>query len=55
VRPAEQAARAYTVRTGDTLSEIAQRFYGHARDWHWLYRVNSSTVSNPNVITTARC
>jgi LysM repeat protein len=54
VRPAEQAARAYTVRTGDTLSEIAQRFYGHARDWHWLYRVNSSTVSNPNVITTGQ-
>jgi len=54
VRPAEQAARAYTVRTGDTLSEIAQRFYGHARDWHWLYRVNSSTVSNPDVITTGQ-
>jgi LysM repeat protein len=54
VRPAEQAARSYTVRTGDTLSEIAQRFYGHARDWHWLYRVNSSTVSNPNVIKSGQ-
>jgi LysM repeat protein len=54
VRPADQAARTYAVRTGDTLSEIAQRFYGHARDWHWLYRVNSSTVSNPDVIKTGQ-
>ena len=50
VRPAAQAARTYTVRPGDTLWQIAQRFYGHARAWHWLYRVNSSTVSDPNLI-----
>jgi hypothetical protein len=54
VRPADQAARTYAVRTGDTLSEIAQRFYGHARDWHWLYRVNSSTVSNAELIKTGQ-
>jgi len=50
VRPAAQAARTYAVQPGDTLAEIAQRFYGHAGDWPWLYQVNSSTVSNPNLI-----
>jgi LysM repeat protein len=54
VRPAAAAARSYTVQPGDTLSQIAQRFYGHANDWHWLYQVNSSTVSNPNLIKTGQ-
>ena len=47
-----QDARSYTVRTGDTLSGIAQRFYGHAGDWPYLYRVNRGTVSDPNLIYT---
>jgi LysM repeat protein len=50
VRPASQAARTYTVQPGDTLAAIAQRFYGHAGDWRWLYLANRSTVSNPNLI-----
>jgi len=52
--PAHQAARTYTVRTGDTLSGIAQRFYGHAGDWPWLYHINSSKISNPNLIYTGQ-
>ena len=50
VQPRAQAARSYTVRPGDTLWQIAQRFYGHARAWHWLYQVNSSGVADPNLI-----
>jgi LysM repeat protein len=42
--------RTYTVRPGDTLSSIAQRFYGNPGDWSWLYHVNSSVISNPNNI-----
>jgi LysM repeat protein len=45
-----ESARRYTVRPGDTLSSIAQRFYGNPADWHWLYQVNRSVVQNPNVI-----
>src|ERR1700722_636494 len=45
-----EQARSYTVRPGDTLSSIAQRFYGNPADWHWLYQVNRSVVRNPNVI-----
>ena len=42
--------RTYTVRAGDTLSSIAQHFYGNSADWAWLYHVNSSVISNPNSI-----
>ena len=50
VLPARLASRTYTVRTGDTLAGIAQRFYGRAADWHWLYSVNRSKISNPGLI-----
>ncbi len=58
VRPARAArpaghtspGRTYTVRPGDRLSGIAQRFYGHTSDWRWLYQVNRSKIHNPGVI-----
>jgi LysM repeat protein len=53
-RPARHAAEAqsayYSVRSGDTLSKIADRFYGDAGDWQYLYHENSGTVSNPDLI-----
>jgi LysM repeat protein len=48
--PAASAARHYTVQAGDTLFGIAQRYYGHGRYWHGLYRANQSRISNPNLI-----
>jgi LysM repeat protein len=52
VRPAARASanRTYTVRGGDTLSLIAQRFYHKPADWQWLYHVNAKTIPNPDVI-----
>jgi LysM repeat protein len=44
------ASRTYTVLPGDTLSAIAQRFYGNPADWPWLYHVNDSIVQDPNLI-----
>jgi len=44
------ASREYTVRSGDTLSSIAQRYYGKAADWQWLFHENDKTVSDPNLI-----
>ncbi len=52
--PGRGAARTYTVRTGDTLSGIAQRFYGHASDWPWLYHINQGKISDPNLIYTGQ-
>ena len=45
-----EPARRYTVRPGDTLSSIAQRFYGHAADWRLLYQANRSVVHDPDMI-----
>ena len=44
------AARSYTVRAGDTLSGIAQRFYGSADDWHGLFAANHADISDPSLI-----
>jgi LysM repeat protein len=40
----------YKVQPGDTLSRIANHFYGKASDWQWLYHENDTTVSDPNLI-----
>jgi LysM repeat protein len=47
VRP---ITRTYTVRSGDTLSAIAERFYGNPGRWQWIYQANRSKISNPNSI-----
>jgi LysM repeat protein len=50
VRAAQPAGRSYTVRPGDTLSKIAQRFYNNPARWRWIYDANRSKISNPNQI-----
>ena len=52
VRHDQVTSRRYTVRRGDTLSSIAQRFYGSAADWPRIWDANRSVVPNPNVIRT---
>jgi LysM repeat protein len=54
MRPVSKTARTYTVRTGDTLAAIAQRFYGHASLWPKLYHANKSKISNPDLIYTGQ-
>ena len=49
-KAAQSASRTYTVRSGDTLSGIAQKFYGNPGRWTWIYAANQSTIHNPNVI-----
>jgi LysM repeat protein len=46
----DAARRTYTVRTGDTLSGVTQRFYGKDANWRSLYAANESKISNPNLI-----
>jgi LysM repeat protein len=40
----------YTVKSGDTLSGIAEHYYHNAADWQWLYHENDKTISDPNLI-----
>ncbi len=49
-RHTQAATRTYTVQPGDTLSGIAQQFYGTAADWTWIYDDNLSVISDPNDI-----
>ncbi|WP_187366548.1 transglycosylase SLT domain-containing protein [Trebonia kvetii] len=40
----------YTVRSGDSLSTIAQRFYHKAADWQYLYHENEKKIADPESI-----
>jgi LysM repeat protein len=52
--PARHAATAravrYKVRSGDSLSKIASRYYHNAAAWQYLYHENDKTVTDPNLI-----
>lgn len=47
---APQAQRTYTVQSGDTLSEIAQRFYGDAMAYKRIFEANRDILDDPDVI-----
>jgi LysM repeat protein len=49
-RAAQSVTTTYTVRSGDTLSSIAERFYGTTSKWNWIYQANRSKISDPNVV-----
>ena len=42
--------QSYTVVKGDTLSAIAQRFYGKASLWKRIHDANRDQISNPDLI-----
>jgi nucleoid-associated protein YgaU len=49
--PADAATgRTYTVKSGDSLSKIAQRELGDASKWHAIYDANRDKISNPDLI-----
>ena len=42
--------RTYTVKSGDSLSKIAKRYYGDANAWHRIYEANRDKIKNPDLI-----
>jgi nucleoid-associated protein YgaU len=44
------AGQTYTVKPGDTLSKIAQQFYGKASDYSKIFEANRDKLSNPDNI-----
>jgi LysM repeat protein len=50
VQRAQPATRTYTVRSGDSLSQISERYYGNPAHWQWIYQANRSKISNPDNI-----
>ncbi len=47
---APPAARTHTVVKGETLSKIAQHYYGSAGQWKRIYEANKSVIKNPDLI-----
>ncbi|MFN2570219.1 MAG: LysM peptidoglycan-binding domain-containing protein [Gemmatimonadales bacterium] len=44
------SGRTYVVVKGDSLSEIAKREYGDAKEWRRIYDANRDIVKNPDLI-----
>lgn len=44
------AEQTYTVQKGDTLSHIAQQFYGKAGAWNQIFEANRDQLDNPDLI-----
>jgi nucleoid-associated protein YgaU len=42
--------RTYTVKSGDTLSKIAQEFYGNANAYNRIFDANRDKLSDPNKV-----
>ena len=40
----------YVVVSGDSLSKIAQREYGHANQWNRIYEANRDILKDPDKI-----
>lgn len=47
---AATAGQTYTVKSGDTLRKIAQRFYGDEMKWHAIRDANRDQLPNPDNI-----
>ena len=45
------AARTYEVLPGDSLSSIAQRFYGSPNEWRKIFAANQDVLPNPDRLT----
>jgi hypothetical protein len=51
---AHHSHEAYSVRPGDTLSNIARHEFGNASDWPALWWANRHQVPNPSLITAGQ-
>jgi nucleoid-associated protein YgaU len=50
----QESSRKYTVQSGDTLSKIAQQFYGKASEYNRIFEANRDKLSNPDKINVGQ-
>ncbi len=48
--PIKQDVEYYEIRAGDTLSKIAQQFYGDANAYPAIFEANRQVIKDPNLI-----
>lgn len=48
--PAVEPFQFYTVKSGDSLSKIAKRYYGNAMKYPVLFEANKEIIKDPNLI-----
>ena len=48
--PTADEVQMYKVVSGDSLSKIAKKFYGHANRWREIFEANRDQISNPDLI-----
>ena len=46
----KKGAQEYVVKSGDTLSKIAEQFYSSSAKWEKIFEANRESVKNPNYI-----
>jgi nucleoid-associated protein YgaU len=46
-----KSARSYTVKKGDTLQKISQKFYGTTKKWRQIYEANRKVLKDPDKLT----
>lgn len=44
----------YTVRNGDSLTSIAQTFYGNSQMWSDIFNANQGVIKSPDMISTGQ-
>jgi len=44
------ASKNYTVKKGDTLAGISEKFYGNRTDWKLIYEANRKTLPSPHAL-----
>jgi nucleoid-associated protein YgaU len=42
--------RTHTVAKGESLSKIAKKYYGDAKQWPRIFEANKDTIKNPDLI-----
>jgi len=40
----------YTVKAGNTLTALAERFYGDSKEWERIFEANKSKIANPHTL-----
>lgn len=50
IESADESFEKYTVKKGDTLQKISQRFYGTTKKWNRIYQANQDALKGPNKI-----